>query len=134
MSLANLSVRTKLLATLSILILTMLIMNIMGLGSLAQTNQQLSDLYEGRTRPVADVGGIYGLQMEAVQVLDAAMALQTKAALDNAKQTIRDNRGDVEERIHPSRRQQQRRADRVADLHLVMPVLRVLAPGVHPVL
>ena len=42
---------------------------------------------------------------------------------------------DVEQRCHPSRFQQsQRRADRIANLHLVMPALGVFAPRVHPVL
>ncbi len=99
MNLRNLSTRTKLLGTLSILVVAMLLTNARGFSALQEANQQLSDLYELRTRPVADVGAIYGLQLESVQVVDAAMALQTAESLNDAKQVVNANREQIVQRL-----------------------------------
>jgi methyl-accepting chemotaxis protein len=95
MNFANLSVRTKLLATLGILIVSMLVINIVGFGKLRQSNEQMTKMYEGRAQPIADVGRIYGSQLESVQLLDAAMALQTKEALATAERITAENRDEI---------------------------------------
>jgi methyl-accepting chemotaxis protein len=99
MNLANVGVRTKILATLGILIVAMLLMNVVGMSKLGLFRDEIIKMYEGRSQPIADVGAIYGLQLETVQVMDAALALQTKAELDFAKQVRDANRSEVSKRF-----------------------------------
>jgi methyl-accepting chemotaxis protein len=95
MNVANWSVRTKLLATLGILIVAMLAINMIGLGKLNASNEQIGAMYEQRAQPIADVGSIYGLQLESVQLLDAALGQQTSEALSFARQTTEENRKQI---------------------------------------
>lgn len=95
MNVANWSVRTKLLATLGILIVAMLAINMIGLGKLNASNEQIGAMYERRAQPIADVGSIYGLQLESVQLLDAALGQQTSEALSFARQTTEENRKQI---------------------------------------
>ncbi len=56
-------------------------------GALPRNRQQIIEFDE-----VLPLGEIYGLQLENVQVLDYALALQTKEALADARETIAKNR------------------------------------------
>jgi methyl-accepting chemotaxis protein len=95
MNVVNWSVRTKLLATLGILIVAMLAINLIGLGKLHASNEQIGAMYAERAKPIADVGTIYGLQLESVQLLDVALALQTSEALALAQRTTEANRKEI---------------------------------------
>jgi methyl-accepting chemotaxis protein len=97
MNVVNWGVRTKLLATLGILIVAMLLINVIGLGKLEVSNAQIGSMYEQRAQPIHDIGAIYGLQLESVQLIDAALGLQTKEALDIAKETGQSNRQAIAE-------------------------------------
>jgi methyl-accepting chemotaxis protein len=97
MNLANLSVRTKLLATLGILIVALLIINVVGLSKLELAVDRVTTMYDGRARPIADVGVIYGSQLESVQLLDAALALQTKDTLTYAQKITGEHRAKIAE-------------------------------------
>lgn len=99
MNLADLSVRTKLFATLGILIVSMLVINVVGLSKLEETTGQVSQMYEARVRPIADVGVIYGAQLESVQLLDEALALQSRQFLEEVEKVTRENRALIAQRF-----------------------------------
>lgn len=95
----KLSVRTKLLSTLGIVIAALALVSVLGLRALSATNDNMDRMFEMRTMSVAHVGEIYGRQLENVQVLDYALALQTKESLQEARDTIAKNRDIITDRL-----------------------------------
>lgn len=139
MNVANWGVRTKLLGTLGILIVSLLTINVIGLGKLEKSNMRISEMFEYRAQPIANVGSIYGAQLESVQVLDAALALRTHEATDVAVRVTQDNRkliGEHFERWRTLSDSEQSRRDQAAVdesrralMEATDQILRLLARG-----
>jgi hypothetical protein len=75
------------------------VVGVLGLRALSTTNDNMDRMFEMRTMSVAHVGEIYGLQLENVQALDYALALQTREALAEARDTITKNRDIITDRL-----------------------------------
>ncbi len=95
----KLNVRAKLLSTIGVVIAALAVVGVLGLRALSATNDNMDRMFEMRTMSVAHVGEIYGLQLENVQILDYALALQTKEALAEARETIAKNRDIITNRL-----------------------------------
>jgi len=94
--LSHLSVRTKLLGTLAVVLVALITISVLGLLALSKTNQNVNTLFEERTKPVAYVGDIYGMQLENIQALDYYLATQSKQALHDLNQALEKNRNDIQ--------------------------------------
>ena len=99
MGVSSWSIRTKLLGTVGLLVASIVAVSAMGLYALAKTDQDLGTLYEQRTRPVAWLGEIYGLQLQNIQELDRALSIQTAAATKAATDQIAANRPLIQQRL-----------------------------------
>lgn len=67
MGISSWSIRTKLLGTVGLLVASIMVGCGMSLYALAKMDQDLDTLYEQRTRPIAWLGEIYGLQLQNIQ-------------------------------------------------------------------
>jgi len=91
-SISSWSIRTKLLGTVGLLVASIVAVGGMSLYGLAKTDEDINVLYEERTRPIAWLGDLYGLQLQNIQELDRAMVIQTPEATDAATAQIAANR------------------------------------------
>jgi methyl-accepting chemotaxis protein len=89
-----------LLGTVGLLVASILAVCGMSLYALAKTDQDLGILYEQRTRPVAWLGEIYGLQLQNIQELDRALSIQTPAATQAATDQITANRPQIQQNMN----------------------------------
>jgi methyl-accepting chemotaxis protein-1 (serine sensor receptor) len=94
------SIKTKLLGTVGLLVASIVAVCGMSLYALAKIDQELNVLYEQRTRPVAWLGEIYGLQLQNIQELDRALSIQSAAATAAASEQIAANRPVIQQRMH----------------------------------
>jgi methyl-accepting chemotaxis protein len=92
MNLPSFSVKIKLLATLGLLVIALSAISAVGLTALKQANENLDVLFAQRTRPVAWLGQIYGLQLQNIEELDLAMAQQDPAVSARMEREIERNR------------------------------------------
>lgn len=99
MNISNLSVKTRLLFTVGILVFALVIISAVGLFSLKKTNANIDTMFDRRTTPVALLGKIYGLQLQIVQQLDLSLALQDAGALATAERRIKENRQSIAENL-----------------------------------
>ena len=88
------------LGTIGVLVMSIVAGCGMSLYALAKTNQDLNTLYEQRTRPVAWLGEIYGLQLQNIQMLDRALSIQSAAATSAATEQLAANRPALQQRMN----------------------------------
>ena len=100
MGISSWSIKTKLLGTVGLLVASIVAVCGMSLYALAKIDQELNVLYEQRTRPVAWLGEIYGLQLQNIQELDRALSIQSAAATAAASEQIAANRPVIQQRMH----------------------------------
>src|SRR5689334_14522735 len=95
----SLSVKTKLVGTLSIVLFALLLVSGLGLRALSKTSDSTQDLFEFRTKPVAYSGTIYGLQLQLIQSLDYALAERSTQSIDDMKRVVAENRAKIRENL-----------------------------------
>lgn len=81
MSMSNLSVKARLIMTLSLLALAMLCVGLLGLNALKQANTRMDEMYGNQFRSAALVNKIAALRRDNIRALDAAIMMGDAQAL-----------------------------------------------------
>ena len=92
----SLSVRTKLLGTISLVVAALILVSTLGLLALSKTNNNVNALFEERTKSVAFVGDIYGKQLDIIQSLDYYLAVHSKEALADLNRVLGSHRESIQ--------------------------------------
>lgn len=96
MRFADLSVRSKLLIAILVMIAALVAVSTFGLTAITKTNKDVHQLYGERTLPIYWLGQIYGSQAQAMQSVDRAMYLGTENALREAEHALQKHRQTIE--------------------------------------
>jgi methyl-accepting chemotaxis protein len=92
---SNLSVKTRLWFTLGVLVAALLTISTAGIMALKQSNADIDAIFNQQTKSVAILGDVYGLQLQLIQELDLALAMQDSAILKAARDRILENRKQI---------------------------------------
>jgi methyl-accepting chemotaxis protein len=95
MNLGDVSVRTKLLSTIGIVVAALIVISAFGMNALGKTNEDLSALFEKKTMSIAYVGQIYGLQLDLSQSVDESLAFQDPETLRASRQVMAESRTQI---------------------------------------